>query len=180
MGGVNVTGNVVSGNNISIPNLNGDVYIFADGKTVEKHDDFPWWIVALAAAIIAALIAALAFLLRKKKAVMLSSSGSSFNPVLSKDFSGKPYQFLDLSKSKDMDPVYAFAVIGKDSYRRDGYRFEAERLPAGLSISEDGVITGRIASQPSAEDPCSFVIRAIEKDSDKVVCTGEFRYVVSE
>ena len=78
MGGVNVTGNVVSGNDIKIPSLTGDVYIFADGKNVEKHDDFPWWIVALAAAIIAALIAALAFLLRKKKAVMLSSSSGSF------------------------------------------------------------------------------------------------------
>ncbi|MBR7005509.1 MAG: InlB B-repeat-containing protein [Candidatus Methanomethylophilaceae archaeon] len=181
MGGANVTGNVVSGNDIRIPNLTGDVYIFADGKNVEKPgSDFPWWIVALAGAVIAALLIAMAFLLRKKKAVMLSSSVGSFHPVASRDFSGKAYQFLDLSKSRDMDPVYVFAVIGKDSYRRDGYRFEAERLPAGLSMSDDGVITGKISSQPSPEDPCSFVVRAIARDSNKTVCSGEFRYAVSE
>ena len=180
MGGENVTGNVVSGNDISIPNLTGDVYIFADGKYVEKHDDFPWWIVALAAAIIAALLAAIAFLLRKKKAVLLSSSGGSYHALPSKDFSGKAYQSLDLSLGEDMDPVYAFVLRGKDSYMRSGYKFEAERLPAGLSMSEDGVITGRIAAKPSPEDPCSFAITAVDPQSGKKICTSEFRYSVSE
>ncbi len=180
MGGENVTGNVVSGNDISIPNLTGDVYIFADGKSVEKHDDFPWWIVALAGAIIAALLAAMAFLLRKKKAVLLSSSGTSCNALASKDFSGKTCQFLDLSKSRDMDPAYAFLFLGKDSYMRSGYRFEAKGLPAGVSMSEDGTITGRIAADQPSGAPGTFTVTAVDLQSGKKVCTGEFRYTVSE
>ncbi len=180
MGGENVTGNVVSGNDIKIPSLTGDVYIFADGKNVEKPgSDFPWWIVALAGAVIAALLVAVAFLLRKKKAVLLSSSEASCNALASKDFSGKTCQFLDLSRSEDMDPVYAFLFLGKDSYMRSGYRFEAEGLPAGVSIT-DGVITGRVTAYQPSEAPESFTVTAIDSQSGKKICTSEFRYTVSE
>ena len=79
-----------------------------------------------------------------------------------------------------MDPAYAFLLLGKDSYMRSGYRFEAEGLPAGVSMSEDGTITGRMSADQPSEAPGAFTVTAIDSQSGKKVCTGEFRYTVSE
>ena len=183
MGGKEVTGNVVKGDRIEIPNVNGDVYIFAHG-TYTEHKDFPWWAIVAAAAALAALLLAV-LLLRRKKTLVLSSSYASFNPLLTEDFDGKKVQCYRASEGSE--PAYVFLRRGKDDYVRGGYEFVSEDLPSFMEMDKDGCI--RMTAGAPAGTRGTFTVEAYEasgqasedgKPSGKKRGTAEFGYITED